>query len=933
MRTRSSRLFAVLLHVVGVSTNLPTPSAGSGSTVINPLSVILEVLRLDEDGLDSLIRKAIDESDEEESYILSEPFWIQDQADGLCLSPFGFSDCGDASLWYIRSKSKKRQRIWARSKPSQDENSYGLEYLNTENTKRECLLTSKRRVLKENAPLPFGSCSSHPDRVFGWKIDGRGILHSYKGKTAKNSVTAQCLWRYNSTGSTLGFCSPDFDNGPIDGRRLAKLSLVKHESAAAAAKRAEKRQTPSSKVSEKGENSAVVQTQQDEPKTAEEEQIHPQFIDRAHSHASEPVHHRQPKLTQRLSGGVVGKSESSGDEQNKLLIRPKIKDHKLVNAGQKEKAKKNPTRPVSSLSSNTVAYKSKKPEINDAAQKLRRLETHPYIAAAKDEMWTDPQTGLKFRTDLCKYLGHDLKSAGRHTLTGVGYYTKTMMKIKIYGVALYVSKRDILADPPFEDYASMTSSELRLETDFYDHLSQMPSAIDPTTGFFDRTIFLKLNMQLSVETMQSSLRATWKLLTDERKNLLINSSTKPRPAEEQMLKLIQSSENAGRCSCGQVAPPEYKADRTCCARGTELVFTWRKNGDLEIRLDGRLMDTFPRPDVARGIFYEYLRTDDPIAPDFSEKVIDGFPFLLGPLSRVKGTPYAINMNEHQQEEDLKSLQGSGNRNLINMFSSQAGELSGWVQTGANNAGNVARALGDTARSVTEGFDRRRDQLFRQVSILPENGINFVRRRMARTRQDELAMTLSNYLQRYERGEILMKEKGGQPAPRGRIFRSFIDRWFGLQLADDVILSDSKERKEGSLLGHFVFFLMVHFYLLLLLIVSFPGKHNTISRARISRLSKEDKYLERLENDEQSSTQSSSSMDDPFLPQSSDWTIGSDDEELNAVDEDAVPRNFLSRLRPVKRPSGGSFVTKRERNDLVMEESKSVQIRKSISFSF
>lgn len=130
----------------------------------------------------------------------------------------------------------------------------------------------------------------------------------------------------------------------------------------------------------------------------------------------------------------------------------------------------------------------------------------------------------------------------------------------------------------------MTKSELRSETTFYEHLGQMPSDVDHTTGFFDRTIFLKLNMQLSVETMQSSLRATWKLLTEERKTLLIDSSMKPRPAEDQMLKLIQSSENPGRCSCGQVAPPEYKADRTCCARGTELVFTWRKNGDLEVRI-------------------------------------------------------------------------------------------------------------------------------------------------------------------------------------------------------------------------------------------------------------------------------------------------------------------------------------------------------------
>ena len=128
----------------------------------------------------------------------------------------------------------------------------------------------------------------------------------------------------------------------------------------------------------------------------------------------------------------------------------------------------------------------------------------------------------------------------------------------------------------------MNAEELRASPDFYNHLRTMPNPNDPAAGLFDRTMFLKLNMQLSLETMQSSLKATWQLLTEERKMLLINSSMHPRPAEERMLATIQSPQNPGRCSCGQTAPPEIKADSSCCARGTELVFTWRKNGDLEV---------------------------------------------------------------------------------------------------------------------------------------------------------------------------------------------------------------------------------------------------------------------------------------------------------------------------------------------------------------
>ena len=57
----------------------------------------------------------------------------------------------------------------------------------------------------------------------------------------------------------------------------------------------------------------------------------------------------------------------------------------------------------------------------------------------------------------------------------------------------------------------------------------------------------------------------------------------------------------------------------------------------QVRLNRRLMDRFPRADIAEGIFYEYLRYDDPISPELRERVVDGFPFLLAPLAQVKGS--------------------------------------------------------------------------------------------------------------------------------------------------------------------------------------------------------------------------------------------------------------------------------------------------------
>jgi hypothetical protein len=134
-----------------------------------------------------------------------------------------------------------------------------------------------------------------------------------------------------------------------------------------------------------------------------------------------------------------------------------------------------------------------------------------------------------------------------------------------------------------EKFASLSSEELRASTEFFRVLRKMTSPGETgAAGSFDRTLFLKINMQLATETMRQSLQADWKMLTDEAKNILIGSSMKPRPASPNMLELIQSDDNPSKCSCAQVPPEGIAYDPDCCARGTELVFTWRKNGDLEV---------------------------------------------------------------------------------------------------------------------------------------------------------------------------------------------------------------------------------------------------------------------------------------------------------------------------------------------------------------
>jgi hypothetical protein len=68
---------------------------------------------------------------------------------------------------------------------------------------------------------------------------------------------------------------------------------------------------------------------------------------------------------------------------------------------------------------------------DDGPHRTRKIPVHPYIAASKNGYYKDEVTGLEFPTDISEYLGHNRKETGRHTLTGLGVYTRTMLKIKV----------------------------------------------------------------------------------------------------------------------------------------------------------------------------------------------------------------------------------------------------------------------------------------------------------------------------------------------------------------------------------------------------------------------------------------------------------------------------------------------------------------------
>eukprot|EP00536_Pseudo-nitzschia_multiseries_P016340 jgi/Psemu1/328205/estExt_fgenesh1_pg.C_10800003 len=918
-RTRSSRLFLVILHLVCVSTNLRPKSKRNGASFVfwEEAAAARQTLETTSTSIISLV-----ESNKRDSTIHDisklEPYWLQDAQDQKCFGSMGlFSECGDANLWRVIPKSKRhvRRRQWIRWAIEDDDvdreavqGYYALQVfdqdisefydpsgtnvtggsarasslIHTEEdfTNKECM--TRRR--KDNK-LVIVPCSE--DRAWYWRLNQHGILHFDKparglvGSSRRASSTNRkrllnkrqhlelCVWRSNVSEVVLSSCdgnqpaSINFDSttSPVsngyDEERLAQVQLVRHNYQSdtrviQSSPSTSETQSVSSKTKVRiekqtdGEGEKISERSGQVSSPPQAKTNLPSRVDIAHSHASVSSDRTEPRLSTLHVKSIL--PHQSADRVSKELPRflqntnPILiaTGHNLTTATSKPSVSKGNSKKKSSRiigkGKNTpqsmLHNKDSLPSHLNQKPIVRKIQTNPYVEASNDERWTDPQTGLVFRTDLCQYLGHERKEVGRHTLTGVGQYTKTMLNIKVYGVGFYVSKRDILADPSFEPYASLSSEGLRQSEDFFGILRSMKGFTTTTgpTGSFDRTIFLKINMQLSTDTMRSSLDADWKMLTSESKQLLIGSSMKPRPADPIFLEIAKSPDNPNRCTCAQVAPEEYGADPSCCARGTELVFTWRKNGNLEVRLNGVFMDSFPRPDIAEGIFYEYLRLDNPMSFDFLDRVVDGFPSLLAPLSQLEGITTAVNSHQTNMPNPASSG-GNPFFKVIGVFggaiSTQAASIAEFVQSGtqelAGNAIDKARSVGSTAKTLGEEVERRRDLIGKHVSAFTNQALSS----LVPSNQKGLSIQYPGWItdsELQDLSENLFEEDDMAKPDLETSYRQTLSRLIGL---DDDSMSASNATQK-------VFFGLVHLYLLLLLIASFPAQWTTRTKLVVTR---------------------------------------------------------------------------------------------------
>lgn len=309
------------------------------------------------------------------------------------------------------------------------------------------------------------------------------------------------------------------------------------------------------------------------------------------------------------------------------------------------------------------------------------------------------------------------------------------------------------------------------------------------------------------------------------------------------------------------------------------------------------MDIFPRPDVAEGIFYEYLRYDAPISLDFKEHVVDGFPFLLAPLALVRDFPTPMPQPTPVTSKGVVKTMG----HMTDRAISQAGEFAAWAHShtsvAATNIANVAKAMGDSARGMAEDVERGREHLWTQVSSMPDHMMQRVSQH-----PDALAASVTNWLRRKRNQNSVLSAYLLETDPN--VFRIPASQWFGEDSSGPDKLPVIP--LATGHLGQQVFVWMVHLYLLLLLIVSLPGSHTIKLVTRRSY---------KVPCDTESDASTSSSSDEDLLCASPRRR----DPELKGGDsQKRQSRNFLCRR------SGG-------KNDTKNEESSYGKMKKSLSY--
>ena len=244
------------------------------------------------------------------------------------------------------------------------------------------------------------------------------------------------------------------------------------------------------------------------------------------------------------------------------------------------------------------------------------------------------------------------------------------------------------------------------------------------------------------------------------------------------------------------------------------------------------MESLPRPDIAQGILFEYLRLDDPISPEFIDNVVKGFPFLLAPLAQVKG----VHVPQSKPSTTPASL--PPHKAVWQMIENAQAGVAEWasgapqaaVEAASHHVAAAGRFVEQGTQNMLQEANRRRQILVQQIQGFPGylQGLPGYLQGLPgslqglpgslQTLPDALKSILTNSPSSSGLvNDTLLLDSSEEDPSTGRLARLLLDNLYPDEIGPPVRQVHSPRQ---------IYLLLVHLYLLLLLIVSFPGSYTT-----------------------------------------------------------------------------------------------------------
>lgn len=285
------------------------------------------------------------------------------------------------------------------------------------------------------------------------------------------------------------------------------------------------------------------------------------------------------------------------------------------------------------------------------------------------------------------------------------------------------------------------------------------------------------------------------------------------------------------------------------------------------------MDTFTDPIIGKGIFFEYLRGDNPMSMDAREHFTDGFPFLLAPLAQVKGISSSVPNNHDSSSQNKKAHEqrtpflrvGQLTDDIMNNISTKACEFSAFVQDNVNggitNVGNTLNSMSRNTRLIGSNIERMREQIISQLSsehLMSQLSPEQIKHSIS-IWQDQSMRFLVTRFPFLEKHTKLKEDIENQPeiemSPKSPTRKRDILSHHLEKMLDEISSKRPISDEIGVIIEptmsstHLLFLYMVHFYLVLLLIVSVPDSNSNrlvkMRRSSVSTVDSESDHEERV----------------------------------------------------------------------------------------